>query len=90
MGGEIINCLLMSFTLISSSKVILISFPSKLVLKFLGRLFIILGAIVSLSPPEIVVLLAQFINNKLASKIDMFLKFVIVSNNCKPQNNNYI
>lgn len=30
-GGEIINCLLMSLTLINSLKVILISFPSKFV-----------------------------------------------------------
>ena len=44
----------MSLLLINSSKLILISFPLKLVENLSGELYIILGAIVSLSPPVIV------------------------------------
>ena len=46
--------------LINSSKLILISFPLKLVLKFSGKLPVIFGAIVSFAPPVIVPLFAQF------------------------------
>jgi hypothetical protein len=50
--------------------------------KLSGELYIILGAIVSLSPPVIVPLLAQLVNNKrLANRKAMCFNFVIFSNN---------
>ena len=60
-GGDIINCLLMSFTLINSLKLIFISLLLKLVLKFFGLLETILGEIVSFAPPVMVPLLAQLL-----------------------------
>ena len=68
----------MSFILISSLKLILISFPLKLVVKLSGLLLMIFGAMVSLSPPVIVTRLAQLVNNKrLANKKAMYLNFFI-------------
>jgi hypothetical protein len=47
---------------------IFISFPLKLVLKFVGKLPTIFGAIVSLGPPDMVPLFAQLAKNEAITK----------------------
>src|SRR3970040_2287682 len=81
-GGEIINCLFRSFSLMYSSKVNLISFPLKSVLKFFGKLTFKTGAKVSFKPPVILPLLAQLIIvNTSRNRIYLKLFFNIMNHN---------
>src|SRR3990167_1661917 len=73
-GGEMMSCFFRSFNLMNSSKVSLISFPLKLVLKFFGKLAFKTGAMVSFSPPVIDPLLAQPMVSNRSRSSEIYLK----------------